>query len=503
MPVTAPKIFRTRIREITQVQSIADAMKMAQMGSSHSPALDWCKGNNIELEWPSRQMTPAHIAKLSSELKLKAMETRRLEKVFLSDRRNSLTDKPIALEEMQPLGRPQAALQPGNFLVKVRLIAGNICSIDELSDAQKAEGKVMNLQVLLQDTVTNVKDRVRQASDQSMKQKLLDIAFAQEVLEDDVKLQDRKLDAGAELVVLCRDDVSQVVPDLQAALAKSDLSGFQFAAGTWCLKVGAVQVWEVVSQLDHFCTYLSLTPRERYALRKTLQVPPQDINNMSLSDMAAEMACDDRQFRSLVLTIEKNAFKTPKDIFKFLTQYNALLCADQCKALFDKTIVKVSPDPNSKVSLQSQLVLGLHCFCVEPYVLWEDDGDSSCLWTSMTYGPYGEGDDTYHRVWSSGLCQELDGTSTGEEKRWGALTREGACRGGCGFFANQSGYCSLCIIGKGPNYAGGKIPDTVQEARNSARQDVNRVKDCIMAMRGGQRHMLLKPKVMQVSADQI
>mmetsp|Transcript_18125 Transcript_18125/g.28509 ORF Transcript_18125/g.28509 Transcript_18125/m.28509 type:complete len:502 (+) Transcript_18125:69-1574(+) len=501
MPVTAPKTFRTRIREITAVQSISDAFKMCQLGALQQSALDWCKGNNIDVEWPSRQMTPAHIAKISSELKLKPLEIRRLETVFLSDRRNVL-DKPLILEEMQPLARPLESINPGNFTVKVRLITGKVCSIDELSDAQKAGGKVVSLQVQLQDTVAIVKDRIR-VSDASLKQKLMDVAFAQEVLEDNVMLQDRKMDAGAELVVLCRDDVSRVVPDLQAALLKSDLARFQFGAGTWCLKVGAVQLWEVMGQLEHFCSYLSLTPRERYALRRTLQVPPQDINSMTLCDMAAEMACDDRQFRSLALTIEKNAFRIPKDIFKFLQQYNALLCADQCKALFDKTINKLSPDPSSKLSLRSQLVMGLHCFCVEPYTLWEDDGDSSCLWTAMTYGPYGEGDDTYHRIWSSGLCQDLDGTTAGEEKRWGALTREGACRGGCGFFANQSGYCSLCIVGKGPNYLGGKIPDTVQEARKTARQDVNSVKDCILAMRGGQKQMLLKPKCMGIPCDQL
>jgi hypothetical protein len=502
MPVTAPKVFRTRIREITKVHSITDAMGTAELGGSAQTALDWCKANGIDVEWPSRQMTPAHINKLSSELKLKALEISRLETVFLSGRGNS-AEKAIVLEEMQPCGRPLEKIQQGDFPVSIRLITGNICSIDELSDAKKEEGKVMNLKVLLQDPVSVVKDRVRLACDQSMKRRLLDIAFGSEVLEDDVRLQDRKMDPGAELVVLCREDVTQVVPDLQIALQRSDLGRFQFTAGTWCLKVGAVQLYEVISQLGHFCSYLALQPRERHALRKVLCLPLEDLSNMTLGDMAAELACDDKQFRSLVLHIERNAFKTPKDIFKFLMQYNALLCADQCKALFDKTINKIQPDPKSKVSLRSQLVLGLHCYCVEPYILWEDDGDQSCLWTAMTYGPYGEGDDTYHRIWSSGLCQDLDGTSAGEEKRWGALTREGACRGGCGFFANQSGYCSLCIVGKGPNYAGGKIPDTVQEARKTARQDVNRVTDCIQAYRGGQRHMLLKPKVMNVPADQI
>lgn len=501
MPVTAPKVFRTRIREITQVQSIADAMKMSQMGATHQSAMDWLKGNSIDAEWPSRQLTPAHIAKLSSELKLKPLETRRIERVFLADRRNSLTEAKIVLEDMQPIGRPQESLAPGNFPVKARIITGKNCSIDELSDAQKGEGKLVNLQVLTNDTISIVKDRVRAATD--LKRALLDVAFAQEVLEDDVKLQDRKIDPGAELVVLCRDDVSVVVPELQQALQKSDLQRFQFAAGTWCLKVGAVQLYEVMTQLDHFCAYLSLTPRESYALRRTLQVPPKDLNTMNLSDMAAELACDDKQFRSLVLTIEKNAFRTPRDIFKFLTQYNAMLCADQCKMLFDRVISKLQPDPSSKVSVRSALVMGLHCYCVEPYILWEDDGDSMCLWTNLTYGPYGQEDDTYHRIWTSGLCQDLDGASAGEEKRWGALTRDGACRGGCGFFANQSGYCSLCIVGKGPNYAGGKIPDTVQEARKTARQDVNRVKECILAMRGGQRQMLLKPKVHNMPADAI
>merc|ERR1719401_2114145 len=129
---------------------------------------------------------------------------------------------------------------------------------------------------------------------------------------------------------------------------------------------------------------------------------------------------------------------------------------------------------------------------VEPYVCWEDDGDNQCMWSSMTYNGV--------NLWESGLCEDLDGKSVGEGMMWGPLEgdsvstdvgeahedmdsalyswkpKQNSCRAGCGFYAGADGYCSLCSIGKGPKYPGGKCPKSVEEARSMLRQDVRNLR---------------------------
>jgi hypothetical protein len=199
---------------------------------------------------------------------------------------------------------------------------------------------------------------------------------------------------------------------------------------------------------------------------------------MSLDDIAMELAIDDCHFRKHCAMLHRMRLGTAQEVVQYLYGCAIFLTAAQAKALFAIIFPKVTSSAGNRYSVRSQLVMALHCFCVEPYILWEDDGERECIWTNMTYeGLY---------LWETGLCADLAGRSAGEVKSWGKVPDD-SCKGGCGFWPEPgpfgSGYCSLCAAGRGPEYPGGRRPESVLEARRVLRQDVSGLRASLKELR--------------------
>jgi len=92
--------------------------------------------------------------------------------------------------------------------------------------------------------------------------------------------------------------------------------------------------------------------------------------------------------------------------------------------------------------------------------------------------------------------QDLEGKVVGEDKSWGKM-KEGECRGGCGFYPGPHGYCSLCSVGKGPKFPGGKPPESAEEARDMLREDISGIFEALQAFRPNLNRQLALQKMVK------
>jgi hypothetical protein len=249
--------------------------------------------------------------------------------------------------------------------------------------------------------------------------------------------------------------------------------------------MGTSSTGGVKAHFDQFATFLQLTSVEKCALRSAFGLPQRPVEIMSLEDVAAELAVDSIQFRKHCSVLAKMTRGNAQDVAKYLHGGSVLLTAAQAKQMFDIVFPKASSREGSRYSIRSQLVTCIHSFCVEPYVLWEDDGETNCTWMNMTYNGV--------ELWSSGLCEDLAGNHLGGQKPWGRV-KEGSCKGGCGFYPGPNGYCSFCNAGKGPNFPGvvslGEearpgpgVVSLGEDTRNSLRRDVSGLRGALKSFR--------------------
>lgn len=184
------------------------------------------------------------------------------------------------------------------------------------------------------------------------------------------------------------------------AMRQAELGRLADDAKAWCSQRGVSTLGELRDQFDEFCTDLQLPPAAQHSVRVALDLPPPHIGLMSLRDVGIELALDADEFAGYVSMVCKMQGKpSVRDIAQYLTLQGVLLTAPQAKQIFEVLLPRTTGS-NCPYSVQSQLVMALHCFCVEPYALWEDDGCNSDMWRKMTF----EG----VNLWDTGLCEDLD-----------------------------------------------------------------------------------------------
>jgi hypothetical protein len=478
MPVSAPRRFASRINEITEVATIEEKLNSVKLGPKIGDAMKkWCNENSLEVGQPFRRMKHHDIQQMATALRLKALEKDLIEAAFLGDEGRS------ELPRMNPYPRSPNLnnLPKGNLNISVKT----------------NDGKEVKVEMASEDTVAVAKARIQLAV-ATLQTAPFEITFAGEILDDDLMtLGNCRVEQSSVLTLEIYKNA--LPPKLGEIMHRADLGLFLTGASSWCENMGAHTVDQIKVHFEHIGAFLQLNPMESFAFRSQLGLPRKKIDEMSLEDVAAELAIDGAQFRKNCSMLGKMTRGAPNDVAKYLYANGVTLTAQQCKKLFEIVFSKVSARQGSRYPVRSQLVMALHCFCVEPYAIWEDDGDNQCMWTHMTYGDL--------NMWESGLCTDLDGKTVGEDKSWGR-TKEDSCKGGCGFYPGPHGYCSLCSVGKGPKYPGGRIPESAEEARRILREDVSGMREALKVIRPNQNRQLalqklVKPKFYGELGDQL
>jgi hypothetical protein len=172
-------------------------------------------------------------------------------------------------------------------------------------------------------------------------------------------------------------------------------------AKAWVSGKGITSMKEVKSKFVELAEHLGLAPDEESCLREAFKVGASDSGQLTLNEVAKELCLTSEEFRAHLAVVSRLEGEPPVTVvLNYCQEHSLLLNAGQCKRVFEILHDKVKSTGNSPYGVRSQLVLGLHCYCVEPYTLWEDDGAKSDLWMSMSYNGY--------KPWAYGLCQNLN-----------------------------------------------------------------------------------------------
>lgn len=197
---------------------------------------------------------------------------------------------------------------------------------------------------------------------------------------------------------------------LLEALRAGGVARLEENAKEWCSQRGITTVKQVVDVFEELRDHLGLTYGEQHRMRVVLGLPPLQAGLMKLKDVGVELAVTADEFASHYTMVCRMKTKPAlKKISGYLAGNGILFTAVQAKQMFDVLLQKTTRSNDSPYSLRSQLVMALHCFCVEPYTLWEDDGCDSTLWQKMTY----EG----INLWNTGLCEDLARTLFTDSRR--------------------------------------------------------------------------------------
>jgi len=113
----------------------------------------------------------------------------------------------------------------------------------------------------------------------------------------------------------------------------------------------------------------------------------QDLDRMSLEQIAEELALDDNEFKGHSFTLSKMpSGSTARYVADYLWSNQILMTSQQALALFDMLLTKVNVVEGSSWNVRAQLIVALHSFCVHQHHIWEpNDGMDECLWANMTW----------------------------------------------------------------------------------------------------------------------
>lgn len=106
----------------------------------------------------------------------------------------------------------------------------------------------------------------------------------------------------------------------------------------------------------------------------------KDVDQMSLADVAEELACDDDEFKGHQFTLLKlPSGSSARAVADYLWDNQLLITSVQAQTLFDQLLPKMN-------GARKDLIVALHSFCVQQHHVWEPcDGSSECLWANMTW----------------------------------------------------------------------------------------------------------------------